>query len=232
MLKSLSITFPCYNEAANVGSMIEQAIELGEKYQLDYEVVVVDDGSKDDSARIVREWCGKNQRVVLVQHPHNQGYGAAVRTALKSAKKEFVFFTDGDNQFRPSDIEKLFSKMSDADIVVGYRISRQDKSYRRVNGFLWTWLSRVLFGLPVRDVDCAFKLFPRKALENLEPKANHLLIHAEILARLKRRGYTITEVGIPHYPRTAGQATATRPAALFKSVLELVKLYWSIATSA
>ncbi len=208
--------------------MIEQAIQVGEQYGVDYEIVVVDDGSRDASAEIVGKWSLKNPNVRLVQHEHNQGYGAALRTGLKSASKDLVFLTDGDNQFYLSDIEKLFTKIDHCDVVVGYRINRQDKSYRRLNGFLWTQMSRTLFGLKVRDVDCAFKLFRRKILEGLELKSNHLLIHAEILARLKKKGARIEEIGVTHHPRTAGTATATKITSILKSIRELMWLYWQI----
>ena len=227
-LTSLSIFFPCYNEAENVGGMIEQAVKTAETYGVDYEVVVVDDGSKDSSADIVRSWSAKNPRVKLVRHEHNQGYGAALRTGFKNVSKDLIFLTDGDNQFQLSDIEKLLAKIDSCDAVVGYRINRRDKSYRRVNGFLWTRLSRALFGLKVRDIDCAFKLFRKKCLKGLELRSNHLLIHAEILARLRKRGARIEEIGVTHYPRTAGTATATRPAAMLKSACELLSLYWQI----
>ena len=227
-LTSLSIFFPCYNEALNVGPMIEQAVKVGEEYGADYEVVVVDDGSKDNSAQIVRDWSKKNSRVRLVQHEKNQGYGAALRTGFNNVTKDLVFLTDGDNQFRLSDIDKLFSKIDGCDVVTGFRITRMDKPHRRLNGFLWTKLNKVLFGLPVRDVDCAFKLFRRKVLQGLELESSQLLIHAEILARLKKKGAKIEEMGVTHYPRTAGQATATKPAAVLKTFYELFRLYWRI----
>ncbi|MBI3251733.1 MAG: glycosyltransferase family 2 protein [Candidatus Omnitrophica bacterium] len=227
-LTSLTLFFPCYNEAANVGVMIADAVKIGEEYGVDYEVLVVDDGSRDDSAEIVRRAAAKNPRVRLLQHPENRGYGAALRTGLENAQKDLVFLTDGDNQFQLADIEKLFSKIDSCDVVVGYRINRQDKSYRRLNGFLWTRLTRLLFGLPVRDVDCAFKLFKHKTLENLELKSNHLLIHAEILARIQKKGFRIEEIGVTHYPRTAGKATATALGAILKTFGELFKLYWQI----
>lgn len=227
-LTSLSIFFPCYNEAENVGPMMEQAVKVGEGYGIDYEVIVVDDGSSDRSAEIVRNWTAKNPRVRLVRHEKNLGYGAALRTGLKAATKDLVLLTDGDNQFHLSDIEKLFTKIDSCDVVVGHRQDRRDKSYRRLNGFLWTQMSRMLFGLQVRDIDCAFKLFRRKCLENLELRSDYLLIHAEILARLKKKGARIEEIGITHYPRFAGTATATRLWPMLKSVGELVRLYWQI----
>ena len=227
-LKSLTLFFPCYNESENVDLMIEQAVQVGEAYGIDYEVLVVDDGSQDDSAAKVRKWTAKNPRVKLLQHETNRGYGAALRTGLANASKDLVFLTDGDNQFVLADIEKLFSKIDDSDVVTGFRISRQDKPHRRLNGFLWTQLNKVLFRLPVRDVDCAFKLFRRKCLEGLTLESNQLLIHGEILARLKKKGCKIQEIGVPHYPRKLGKASATHPLRILKTFRELGKLYWKI----
>ena len=227
-LTSLSIFFPCYNEASNIGTMIDQAVQVGDEYGIDYEVVVVDDGSSDNSAQIVQERAGQNPRVRLVQHPKNMGYGAALRTGFKNVKMDLVFLTDGDNQFQLSEIDKLFSKIDSCDVVVGYRIHRKDKAHRRLNGFLWTRLTRLLFGLPTRDVDCAFKLFRKRALEGLELKSDHLMIHAEILARIKKKGFKIQEIGVTHYPRAAGKATATGLGRIFKTFGELSNLYWQI----
>lgn len=229
-LKSLSICFPCYNEELNVGTMIEQAVQVGESYGVDYEVIVVDDGSRDRSAEVVQAWSGKNPRVKLVQHKHNLGYGAAVRTSLENTTKELVFLTDGDNQFHLSEIDKLFFKIDSCDVVTGYRLGRQDKPHRRLNGFLWTQLNRMLFGLPVRDVDCAFKLFRRKTLEKLKIRSNYLLVHSEILSRIQKRGFKIEEVGVTHYPRMAGKATATAIKSVLKTFQELLALYWDIKT--
>src|SRR3989338_8654335 len=227
-LTSLSIFFPCFNEASNVGTMIDQAVQVGTEYGIDYEVVVVDDGSSDNSAGIVEDRVQKNPRVRLVRHSENRGYGAALRTGLKNVNKDLVFLTDGDNQFRLSEIDKLFSKIDSCDVVAGYRINRQDKAHRRLNGFLWTKLTKLLFGLPVRDVDCAFKLFRKRALDGLEPKSDHLMIHAEILSRIKKKGFKIEEIGVTHYPRGAGKASATGIGRIFKSFGELFNLYWQI----
>ena len=208
--------------------MIEQAEQVGNEYGIDYEVIVVDDGSTDKSSQIIEEYANRNPCVRLVRHPKNRGYGAALKTGLSSAKKELVFLIDGDNQFRLSEIEKLFSKIDSCDVVTGYRINRQDKAHRRLNGFLWTKLTRFLFGLPVRDVDCAFKLFRRRSLEGLELKSNHLLIHAEILARIKKKGFKIQEIGVTHYPRSAGKASATGFGRILKTFGELWSLYLQI----
>jgi glycosyltransferase involved in cell wall biosynthesis len=227
-LTSLSIFFPCHNEEANVGSMIEQSVKTAEEYGADYEVIVVDDGSRDRTSEIAGNYAKKNPRVRVVRHEKNQGYGAALRSGFAASTKDLVFLTDGDSQFQLSDIEKLFSKIDGCDVVVGFRLSRQDKAYRRFNGAVWTRLAGLLFGLNVRDIDCAFKLFRRRALEGLELKSDYLLIHAEILARLKKKGCRIEEIGVNHYPRTGGRPTATGPAQMIKSVGELLKLYGQI----
>ncbi|MBI2094672.1 MAG: glycosyltransferase family 2 protein [Candidatus Omnitrophica bacterium] len=227
-LTSLSVFFPCYNEAENVGTLIRESVEMADRYGVDYEIVVVDDGSRDRTAEIVSEWREKNPRVRLVRHSENKGYGAAVRSGFENAAKDLVFMTDGDRQFRVAEIEKLFSKIDSCDVVTGYRIGRRDKGYRRLNGRLWTALTRFLFGLPVRDVDCAFKLVRRHAMENLKLESNQLLIHAEFLARLKKRGCKIEEIGVTHYPREKGKATATAPLRVLKTFAELFRLYWRL----
>ena len=227
-LTSLTLFFPCYNESENVEEMVGQAVQVGEEYGIDYEVLVVDDGSKDDTVAKVNKLSAENPRVRLVRHEVNKGYGAALRTGLSNAKKDLVFLTDGDNQFQLSDIEKLFSKIDGCDVVTGFRIARKDNPWRRLQGSLWTHLNKTLFRLSVRDVACAFKLFRRKCLNGLELESNQLLIHAEILARLKKKGFTIEEIGVPHYPRKAGKASATDPSRILKTFGELFKLYWKI----
>ncbi len=227
-LTSISFTFPCYNEEANVGAVIEQAVKTGEEYGVDYEVVVVDDGSRDRTADVVRQWAQKNPRVKLVRHDYNIGYGAGVRSGIKHCTKDLLLLTDGDNQFHISDIEKLFSKIDSCDVVAGYRLSRKDHAGRRLNGFLWSHLTRLLFGLKLRDMDCAFKLIRRKCLQGIDLRSDQLLINAEMLGRLKKKGCKIQEIGIPHYARTAGKATATHPVKILKTFGELASLYWNI----
>ena len=227
-LTSISFFFPCYNEALNIGSMIEQAVQVGEAYGADYEVVVVDDGSQDNSSAVVERYAKENPRVRLVQHDFNQGYGAALRTGFQSVTKDLVFMADGDNQFRVNDIEKLFAKIDGCDVVTGYRLRRQDGPLRRLNGRLWTWLNRTLFGLPVRDVDCAFKLLRRKCLAGVELKSKQLLIHSELLARLKKKGCKIQEIGVDHFPRTQGKASATGIGRILSTFGELFRLYGDI----
>ena len=227
-LTSITFFYPCYNEAENVQTMIEQSIQVGEEYGADYEILIVDDGSTDGTAQAVEKWQKKNPRVRLISHPRNLGYGSALRTGYANATKDLVFMSDGDNQFRIADIDKLFAKIDSCDVVCGYRLKRQDAFYRVIYGKMWTWLNRTLFGIPVRDIDCAFKLFRRKCLKDLELKSEQVFIHAETLARLKKKGFKIQEIGVDHYPRTAGKAKAIRPGRVFKTFKELFRLYWQV----
>jgi glycosyltransferase involved in cell wall biosynthesis len=227
-LTSLSILFPCHDEEGSVGSVIEQSVKTAEEYGIDYEVIVVDDASRDRTAEIVGNFARKNPRVRLVQNRSGRGYGAAVRTGFNEASKDLVLLTDGDGQFQISDIEKLFSKIDGADAVVGFRLTRKDPVFRRFAGTAWNESMRVLLRLKTRDVGCAFKLFRRRALQDLRLKSDHLLIHAEILARLRKAGRRVEEIGVNHYPRTSGKGMPKGPGQLFRSAGEFFKLYGQI----
>lgn len=222
---SLSLVFPCCDEEGNVGQLIAEAVAVGEARGGGYEVIVVDDGSRDATAAIVEGWALGNPRVRLVRHAANRGYGAALRSGLGSATGELVFFADGDRQFRVADIDRLLARIDGADAVVGFRIGRKEGPLRRLNGLLWTRLNRLVFRLPVRDLDCAFKLLRREALAGIELKSDQLFIHAELLARLLKKGCRIVEVGVPHHPRTAGRPSATRAGRVVRSFGELVRLF-------
>ena len=230
-LTSLSIVFPCRDESSSVGPLIEEALQVGDRYGTDYEVLVVDDGSRDDTAGIIDQWAKKNPRVRLLRHAGPRGLGAAVRTGLEKAQKDLIFLTDGDHQFRVSDIDKLFSKIDSCDAVVGYRLGRQGGTPRKLASFLWTQANRALFGLHVRDVNCGFKLFRRRALEGLPLRADSRFIHAEILGRIVRAGGRIQEIGVSHYPRSGGRSKAYEAPALLGALTDLAGSFWAIRSA-
>ena len=221
---SISVFFPCYNEQENVARTVEQAFGVLEKLNAGFEVIIVDDGSADRTGRIADEIAARDSRVKAVHHRTNLGYGAALQSGFKAATKELVFYTDGDGQFDLNELPLLLPLIRQYDIVVGYRINRQDNLIRRINGWCWTKLVCLLFGMKVRDIDCAFKLYKREIFDNIKLSSTGALISAEILARAVRRGYSLTQKGVHHYPRTAGKQTGANLRVIFRAFKELFKL--------
>lgn len=228
---SITAFFPCYNEQDNVAKVARQAVQVLDELQADYEVIIVDDGSSDDTGRIADEIAAANERVRVVHHPRNLGYGAALQSGFRAATKELVFYTDGDAQFDLNEMPPLLPLMNDFDIVSCYRVNRQDRAFRKLNGWLWTKMTGVLFSLDVRDIDCAFKLYKRAIFDNIKMESQGALIDTEILARAARRGYKITQRGVHHYPRTAGRQTGANPKVVLRALKEIIKLRGRIMSS-
>jgi glycosyltransferase involved in cell wall biosynthesis len=162
--------------------------------------------------------------VRAIHHAAGRGYGAAVCSGLRAARYEYVFYTDGDRQFDPAQISALIAELDRADVVVGYRHARSDPLARRLNAAAWNTLVRTLFRLPVRDVNCAFKLFHRTALEGIELEAEGAMVSTELLARVCHRGHRVVEVPVDHFPRLAGAPTGAQPRVVARAFLELVRL--------
>jgi len=221
---SISAFFPCYNEQDNVKSTVQNALTVLENLKADFEVIIVDDGSRDDTAKIADEIAAGNGRVKVVHHHTNLGYGAALRSGFKAATKELVFYTDGDGQFDINEMPPLLPLMAQFDIVSCYRLDRQDSLLRKLNGWAWTKLVCLLFSMKIRDIDCAFKLFRTDIFKNIKLSSAGALIDAEILARAVRRGYSVTQKGVHHYPRTAGAQTGANLKVILRAFRELLKL--------
>lgn len=221
---SISVFFPCYNEQDNITRVVEQALTALEKLNADFEVIIVNDGSSDGTAQIADEIAGQKDRVKVVHHRTNLGYGAALQSGFKAATKELVFYTDGDGQFDMNEMPPLLRLMEQYDIVSCYRLNRQDNLIRKINGWCWTKLVCLLFGMKIRDIDCAFKLYKREIFDNIKLVSTGALIDAEILARAVRKGYRVTQQGIHHYPRTAGAQTGANLRVILRAFKELLKL--------
>lgn len=229
--QSISAVLPAYNEeqviAASVDAMVSALERLGSNYQ-DYEVIVVNDGSRDRTRAIVEEIGEANPRVRCVSHEVNRGYGAALWTGFTSATKALVFLTDGDKQFDVDEIADFLPLMDGADMVIGFRHPRADPLIRRLNGWGWNTIVRLLFGYTARDVDCAFKLFRRSVLDLVDVKSKGATFSAEFLIKARRLGFTIRERHASHFPRPAGQATGAKPAVILRAFRELVRLRFSL----
>jgi len=222
---SISVFFPCYNEQDNVSRTVGQALNVLEKLTADFEVIVIDDGSSDATGQIADEISNRDSRVKVVHHPTNLGYGAALQSGFRAASKKLVFYTDGDGQFDINEMPPLLPLMGQYDIVSCYRLNRRDSFIRRINGWCWTKLVCLLFGMKIRDIDCAFKLYKREIFDNIKLLSTGALIDAEILARAIRRGYRVTQKGVHHYPRTAGAQTGSNLRVIFRAFKELFKLH-------
>jgi len=207
---------------------VESALNILPDIADDFEIIVVNDGSADDTGAIAEGLAEKHPQVKAVHHEKNRGYGAAVITGFEHAIKDYVFFTDGDGQFDLKEIALLSEKIDEYDAVVGYRINRQDNMMRRLNAFCWTSLVNILLRLGVRDVDCAFKLIRREKLKNVSLSAQGAMVSTELLARLKKAGASICEVGVHHYPRIAGEQSGANLTVIIQAFKELFKLFWKL----
>ena len=225
-LAELSYFFPAHNEAANLAGLVEEALATLPSLADEFEIVIVDDGSKDATPALADELAAAHPQVRAVHHPVNQGYGAALRTGFAAARFDHLAFTDGDRQFKVADLGRLIERLQagTADAVVGYRIQRADPLVRTVYAKLYRLANRIFFGLRIRDVDCACKLFKRAALEGISVESGGAFFSAELLIKLRARGRRIDEVGVPHYPRTAGSPTGAKPQVVFRAVRD----FWAL----
>ena len=225
---SISVFLPCYNEQDNVARTTEQALSVLENIEVDFEIIIVNDGSSDATGRIADEIAAGNRRIRVVHHPTNLGYGAALQSGFRAATKELVFYTDGDGQFDITEMPALLGLIPRYDIVSCYRLNRQDNLIRKINAWCWTKLVCLLFRMRVRDIDCAFKLYKREIFDNIKMVSTGALIDAEILARAVRKGCTITQKGVHHYPRKAGKQTGADIKVILRAFRELFKLHKQI----
>lgn len=223
-IRSLSVFFPCYNEKDSVRTLTEKTLSVVAKICSDYEIILVDDGSSDGTSELADQLAEEYPAVRVVHHPQNKGYGAALQSGFRAATKEYVFYTDGDGQFDTAELPKLLPLIQKYDIVSAYRIRRQDNMARKINAFCWTTLVCFLFHLRLRDIDCAFKLYKRDIFDHIEMHSNGALIDTEILARAQRKGYTITQIGVQHYPRLAGKSSGANIKVILRAFKELFQL--------
>ena len=226
MTNAVSLFFPMFNEEKNIGEAVRSALETLGKVSVHYEVIVVDDGSRDQTGALADRLAAADRRVRVVHHPENQGYGAALRSGFQAARHPLVVLADGDNQFDLSEVSILLGAFDGVDVVSGYRIARRDPPIRRLNALMYNRLARMLFDIPVRDVNCGFKIYRHDLLERLLPqlRSTGALINVEMLARARKLGAQVAEVGVHHYPREAGSQTGGKPAVILRAFHELLEL--------
>lgn len=225
--EGLSVVLPAFNEDENIEAALNKCLQALVKLNLHFEVIIVDDGSRDNTSKMVQEAAEREPRIKLIRHKVNRGYGTAIRTGLNAAQYHLTFFTDSDNQFDISEIRYLIPLMDSYDVVTGFRVYRYDTVLRCILSWAYNKLVRMAFGVKVRDVDCSFKLIKKKVIDNIDLTCSNFFIDTEILVKARAAGFSINEMGVRHYPRTAG-STTVRPSDIPNTLRELLRMWKDI----
>ena len=229
-MPGLSVFFPAYNDGGTIASLVITAVKVAGAITSDYEVIVVNDGSSDDTAQILDELARiYPDRVRIVHHPKNRGYGGALRTGFATATKEFIFYTDGDGQYDPAEMTVLLPKMTDdVDWVNGWKISRSDPMHRIFIGRLYHHMVKLLFGLRVRDVDCDFRLMRRRIFDVVQLEKDSGVICLEMMKKFQDAGFRVAEHPVHHYHRSYGKSQFFNFPRIFRTAIDVLKLWWAL----
>jgi glycosyltransferase involved in cell wall biosynthesis len=226
----ISVFFPAYNDSATIAGVVMGAMRMLARLSSNYEVIVVDDGSRDGTPEVLEELLRLYpDRLRVERHFRNRGYGGALRTGIASATKEWIFYTDGDAQYDARELALLMEKAGDStDIVNGYKISRSDPVYRKVIGWTYNLVVKAAFGLRIRDVDCDFRLMRRSMLEKVDLQSDSGTICVEMIKKLQDAGARFSEVPVHHFHRSVGRSQFFRPYWLWKTFRDLVRLWFEL----
>lgn len=226
-IAELSVFFPTYNEEANIKSTVTKAMEILPRVAERWEILIVDDGSTDKTGKIADQLAKESKNIHVIHHPKNRGYGGALKSGLYNCRYPWIVFTDADGQFDLGEITKFLEKINSAEVIVGYRLNRQDPFLRKLFGWGWTQIANLLLGINVRDVDCGFKLVKKEVIEKI-PKLESTrggMISPELLAKAQKNGFKSVEVGVHHYPRKEGTQSGANLKVIFRSFLDLFRLW-------
>jgi glycosyltransferase involved in cell wall biosynthesis len=222
----LSFFFPAYNDAGTIASLVIQAVQVASRLTPDFEILVINDGSKDATGAIAEELRHTYPQVRVIHHPRNRGYGGALRTGFASATKPLVAYTDGDAQYDPSELEGLWHQLTeDADMVTGYKISRSDPFHRIIIGRVYHHAVKFLFRLRVRDVDCDFRLMRREIFDLVQLERDTGVICLEMMRKIQDAGFRVIEVPVHHYHRTHGRSQFFNFRRIFWTGIDVLKLW-------
>ncbi|HYT65049.1 MAG TPA: glycosyltransferase family 2 protein [Vicinamibacterales bacterium] len=225
----LSVFFPAYNDSGTIASLVITALRSARKLTPDHEVIVVNDGSADNTAEILDELARTYPQVRVVHHERNRGYGGALRTGFATATRELIFYTDGDAQYDPAEMELLWRAFDETvDLVNGYKISRSDPIHRIIIGRVYHHTVKILFGLTVRDVDCDFRMMRRSIFDKVTLEKNSGVICLEMMKKITDGGFRIAEVPVHHYHRAYGKSQFFNFRRLFRTAIDVFKLWFAL----
>lgn len=208
MVEGLSVVLPAYNEEENISPVVSRALEVLPRMAVRYEVIVVNDGSRDRTVNEAQKFVDAHYpRVRLVNHAANLGYGAALRSGFEHASENLIFYTDADNQFDLAELEYFLAMITHHDMVIGFRVYRYDSVLRSMVSWIYNRIVGIMFRVHVRDVDCSYKLFRREVLEKITIDCEDFFVDTELIAKARRWNFRIAEKGVRHYPRVAGETT-------------------------
>ena len=224
----VSAVLPAFNEESNLTACVGRVVLALQANCSEHEVIVVDDGSRDGTAAVLKGLEAATPTLRVVTHTANRGYGAALRSGFDAARYEWIFMMDADNQFDPEEVARLLARTGEADVVAGYRRRRRDPLVRRLNALAFFTLVRLLFGRLVRDVNCAVKLIRRDLVRQLDLQSKGALINTELLVKARQRGARTVEVAVEHYPRESGKQTGANPRVVLRAFAELIAFRRSV----
>ena len=224
VVKSLSVILPAFNEEGNIRTVVEGAYRNVPKFAPIFEIIVVNDGSKDRTGEICDRLAKEFSSARVVHHVRNRGYGAALKSGIERARHDLIFFTDADGQFDLKEVAALLEQTDAYDIVAGYRARRQDPPHRLLFAWGWNVLVRLVLGIRIRDIDCAFKVFNRCVFDRIQIQCVGAMVNTEIFAQAARFGMTVKEVRVNHFPRRHGKSTGGNLAVIRKAFRELIRM--------
>ena len=231
-MDSISVFFPTYNEEKNIKNTVLNASKVLKKLFKSWEIIIVNDGSNDGTKDIAESLAIIDPRIRVINHDQNKGYGASLQTGFYNSKYDWITFNDSDGQFNFAEIENFIKtqKETNADLVIGYYKKRQVTKFKIITSKMWELSVMLLFGLHVKDIDCAFKLISKKVIDRIPQLESQrgAFISSELLVKAKKEGFKIVEVPVTHYPRTQGKGTGRDLKVIIKSFIDLFRLWLKI----
>lgn len=226
-IKSLSIFFPAYNDSKSIPKLIQTANSLAGDITNDYEILVINDGSKDETKNILEKLQKKYNKLKVINHSKNLGYGAALASGFRNSKKEWIFYTDGDGQYDPKELLLLSKNInSNIDVVNGYKLRRSDNSVRKILGDLYNFFLHILYPIPISDIDCDFRLIRRSKIKNVKLNSKGGSVCLELILKLHKNRARFAEVGVHHYKREYGHSQIFNIKSISKMVFENCTFYF------